>query len=68
MKNNRIQILEITISIATKYNKIVPFLKEKSKRLWCAVEDHSYEYGGLNIVNQATKISYPTIIKVMKEQ
>ena len=56
MKNNRIQILEITISMAAKYNKIVPFLKEKSKRLWCAVEDHSYEYGGLNIVNQATKI------------
>ena len=67
MKNNRIQVLEITISMAAEYNKIVPFLNEKSKRLKCAAEAQSYWYGRLKIVHQATKISYPKIIKVMKE-
>jgi hypothetical protein len=63
MKNRENFIVQIT----KKYQQLSPFLNERAKRLWCASEALIIGHGGASIVNQATNISRPTIIRGLKE-
>jgi hypothetical protein len=47
--------------IQNKYTAIVPYLTERTKRLWAATEANACGWGGATIVNAATGISHPTI-------
>ena len=53
------QAVEKTIS--NKFEQITPFLKEKSIRLWAAVEALSLGYGGITKVSRSTGLSRTTI-------
>lgn len=53
--------------IKEKYCKMLPYLNERSKRIWAATEAESYGWGGISVVNQATGISRVTITEGLKE-
>src|SRR5215469_15283197 len=54
-------------SIKEKFQIMLPSFTERTKRLWCAVEARQLGWGGVSIVQQATGVSKPTIIKGIKE-
>ncbi len=47
--------------IQTKFSQIVPYLDERSKRLWCANEALALGWGGITMVSNATGVSRTTI-------
>jgi hypothetical protein len=48
----------IITSIAEKYKSIVPFLNERSKRVWAASEAKALGRGDVNAVHPAIGIGY----------
>jgi hypothetical protein len=59
---------QLTIcDIREKFQLMSPSFTERTKRLWCAVEARQLGWGGINIVQQATGVSKPTIRKGIKE-
>ena len=53
--------------IEQKYEKISPFLDERSRRIWAALEAKDIGYGGQRIVHKATNIAITTIRKGLEE-
>ena len=53
--------------VRKKYENIIVWLNEKSRRIWAAGEAEALGYGGLTIVSEATGIDYHTIRKGMNE-
>lgn len=53
--------------ISEKYQKLSPFLNERSRRLWAATEAHALGHGGQRIVHKATGISINTIRRGIKD-
>lgn len=49
-----------------KFNKLNPFINEKIRRVWCAIESESYGYGGISFISEATGISRTTIYEGKK--
>ena len=54
-------------NVKTKYQQLLFYLNEKSKRLWAATEANSIGRGGINIIHKATGIDFKTIRKGVKE-
>jgi hypothetical protein len=55
------------MTIETKIAKMLPFLNEKQKRLYLALEAEALGYGGITIVSKASNISRPTIYDGLNE-
>ncbi len=55
-------------SIERKYERIFPLLNERSQRIWCATEAQEIGFGGISLVQKATGVSRPTIMKGLKER
>jgi transcriptional regulator of acetoin/glycerol metabolism len=56
--------------IRDKYEKLLPYLNEKTRRIWAAIEAQSWGWGGVTQVSQATGLSRTTIhagIRKLKE-
>jgi len=60
-------IIETTKSIARKYEKILPVLDERSRRIWCATEALEIGWGGISLVQRATGVSRPTIMHGLRD-
>jgi transposase len=56
-----------TQSIQEKYRLLSPFLNERTKRLWSAVEAKVLSHGGIQFLSQATGQSRTTITRGIKE-
>jgi len=54
-------------SIQEKYQLLNPFLNERTKRLWSAVEAKVLSHGGIQFLSQATGQSRTTITRGIKE-
>jgi transposase len=54
-------------SIRQKYTALKPFLNERSRRLWAAVEAKNLGRGGKVLVSKATKLSRTTIYRGLRE-
>jgi hypothetical protein len=52
------QVIE---KIENKYEKLLPYLNEKTRRIWAATEAISLEWGGISWVSKATGLSRTTI-------
>ena len=52
------QVIE---KIQDKYEKLLPYLNEKTRRIWAAIEAQSLGWGGVTQVSQATGLSRTTI-------
>ncbi len=48
-------------SIQDKYQKLLPYLNEKTRRIWAATEAQSLGWGGITLVAKATGLSRTTI-------
>src|SRR6478609_11782549 len=55
------------LQMQEKYASLAPFLDERSRRLWCAVEARAIGVGGISFVSKATGVSRPTIHKGLKD-
>jgi DNA-binding phage protein len=53
--------------IAGKYAAISPFLDERQRRLWLAVEAGALGRGGVSLVARATGTSRTTVTKAVAE-
>ena len=53
--------LELEATIVEKYAAVEPFLDERGRRMWAAVESRAIGYGGDALVSDATGLSRPTI-------
>lgn len=53
--------------LETKYAALVPYLDERTQRIWAAVEARALGWGGVSRVAQATGISRDTISAGLKE-
>ena len=53
--------------IKEKFDVLVPFLNERTRRLWAATEAHSLGRGGITAVAQATGLSRTTITLGLQE-
>ena len=61
------QIIE---KIQDKYEQLLPYLNEKTRRIWAAIEARSLGWGGISQVSKATGLSRTTIhagIGLLKE-
>jgi len=54
-------------SVRKKYLAIKPFINERSRRLWAAVEAISLGHGGKVMVSVATNLSRTTVHRGIKE-
>jgi DNA-binding transcriptional ArsR family regulator len=52
------QVIE---KIQNKYEKLLPYLNEKTRRIWAATEAQSIGWGGISKVSRATGLSRTTI-------
>jgi hypothetical protein len=52
---------QIIDKIKDKYEKLSPYLNEKTRRIWAAVEARSLGWGGISQVSSATGLSRTTI-------
>ena len=50
-----------------KYEKLLPIMTERSRRLWAATEAQSLGHGGVSAVSRATGINRNTIMKGIRE-
>ena len=55
------------LALQEKFDHILPFLTERSIRIWCASEARLYGKQGVTVVSKATGISRPTIYAGLKE-
>ena len=53
--------------IRNKYELLRPHMTERCRRIWAGAEARSYGFGGVALVSRATGISYPTVLKGLKE-
>jgi biotin operon repressor len=52
---------EVVKSIQDKYEELCPYLNEKTRRIWAAIEAQSLGWGGISQVSRATGLSRTTI-------
>jgi DNA-binding phage protein len=57
----------LTQTIAAKFAILQPFLDERARRLWAAVEARAIGRGGISRVAEATRLSRPTIRAGLQE-
>ena len=53
--------------LKAKYKALAPALNERARRIWAATEAREVGRGGITLVSKATKISYSTIVRGLKE-
>ncbi|MCA1677429.1 MAG: ISAzo13 family transposase, partial [Actinobacteria bacterium] len=53
--------------LARKFERLLPHLDERQRRLWLAVEADALGRGGLTMVCRAAKVSAPTVRKGLRE-
>jgi len=53
--------------LKAKYKALAPVLNERARRIWAATEAREAGRGGITFVSRATKISYSTIVRGLKE-
>jgi hypothetical protein len=53
--------------IRAKYRAIRAGLNERTRRLWAGAEAQALGYGGIAAVERATGLSYPTVLKGLRE-
>ena len=53
--------------LKAKYEALAPALNERARRIWAATEAQEAGRGGISFVSRATKISYSTIVRGLKE-
>lgn len=53
--------------LRAKYKALAPALDERGRRIWAATEAREARRGGITLVARATKISYSTIVRGLKE-
>ena len=53
--------------ISKKWEIILPFLDERSRRLWVGMEAHNIGRGGVTLLAKATGVTRKTIAKGVKE-
>jgi len=56
-----------SLDLKERYEKLQPFLNEKARRMFAAVEASVLGWGGRKIVHEATGMSYLTIAKGLEE-
>lgn len=61
------KINETNAILATKYEAIAPYLDERTRRIWAAVEANALGWGGVSRVSEATGMSRDTIRVGLKE-
>ena len=59
--------IDLQKSIQKKFKALTPYLDERTKRVWSAVEADSYGRGGISHVSEATGLSRTTIYEGIKE-
>jgi hypothetical protein len=52
---------QVVESIQEKYSSLKPYLNEKTRRVWAAIEARSLGWGGVSLVAIATGLSRTTI-------
>jgi hypothetical protein len=52
---------QVVESIQKKYDSLKPYLNEKTRRIWAAIEARSLGWGGVSQVALATGLSRTTI-------
>ncbi len=58
---------EIVENLQSKYQAFLPYLNEKTRRLWAAIEAEALGYGGVSQVASATGLSRNTIYAGMRD-
>jgi transposase len=58
---------EVIESIQSKYESFLPYLNERTRRVWAAMEATTLGYGGVRAVAQATGLSRNTIAVGIRE-
>jgi transposase len=64
METTRSEGIEI---IKRKYKSLKSCLNERSRRIWASTEARGYGYGGIQVVYEATGITYKTIKRGLDE-
>jgi len=59
--------VEVLEAIQNKYEMFLPYLNERTRRVWAAMEACELGYGGVSAVAQATGLSRNTIAAGMKD-
>jgi hypothetical protein len=59
--------VEVLEAIQNKYEMLLLYLNERTRRVWAAMEARELEYGGVSAVAQATGLSRNTIAAGMKD-
>jgi len=59
--------VEVLEAIQSKYRMFLPYLNERTRRVWAAMEAHELGYGGVSAVAEATGLSRNTIASGMKD-
>ena len=54
-------------ALRSKYRALAPVFTERSRRVWAATEARALGYGGIGVVEQATRISRATIQRGLRE-
>jgi hypothetical protein len=53
--------VSIITTIRERYQSIFPYLDERERRMWVAIEARTLGRGGISVLHQATKMSRKTI-------
>jgi hypothetical protein len=61
------EVNETIAILATKYEAIAPYLDERTRRIWAAVEANALGWGGVSRVSEATGMSRDTISAGLRE-
>jgi hypothetical protein len=61
------EVNETITILATKYEAIAPYLDERTRRIWAAVEADALGWGGVTRVSEATGMSRDTIRVGLRE-
>lgn len=60
--------VEVLEAIQSKYETFLPYLNERTRRVWAAMEARALGYGGVSAVAEATGLSRNTIAVGMKDE
>ncbi|NJL41373.1 MAG: hypothetical protein HC899_35195 [Leptolyngbyaceae cyanobacterium SM1_4_3] len=52
---------EVVEQIRLKYDALIPYLNEQTRRVWAAIEARSLGHGGISALSEATGLSRNTI-------
>jgi transposase len=58
---------EVIETLQSKYESFLPYLNERTRRVWAAIEATALGYGGISAVAQATGLSRNTIASGIQE-